>query len=541
MRTTRRPIQVVSTWVRRQPPKVKAFLAVITGMAALVLLRAIVHDHDNLFVAAEAVHSIGISVLIYKLMKEKTCAGDGGKTLFWEEVWAGQASLKASFPELFSLSLQKVATVKEMRDAQGWNLKFRRPLNDWEVNRMVEFLNILERYKELSNREDKLLWAPDTQGRFSVGTAYRNSQRTHTQSSYWPWKMIWKVKVPFKVACFTWLLAKQVVLTQDNRMKKGLDLCSRCFFCECETETINHLFLHCKETVKLWQIFINKRGISWSMPGSIKEALACWNRDGNQSGHRERWKIVPACIWWTIWLERNQRCFEDKSCSMEKMKLKCLALFYFWCKHEYPHEDEDITSLSLKSQELTAMFLAVRLYCSFVMEYDIHTLLDLATLATTLWVIYMIRFNLRSSYMEDKDNFLIYYVVIPCAALALLIHPSTSHFFVNRVFWAFCVYLEAVSVLPQLRVMQNTKIVEPFTAHYVFALGVARFLSCAHWVLQVLDSRGHLLVALGYGLWPSMVLISEIVQTFILADFCYYYVKSVFGGQLVMRLPSGVV
>lgn len=53
----------------------KAFLAVVIGMAALVLLRAIVHDHDNIFVAAEAVHSIGISVLIYKLMKERTCAG----------------------------------------------------------------------------------------------------------------------------------------------------------------------------------------------------------------------------------------------------------------------------------------------------------------------------------------------------------------------------------------------------------------------------------------------------------------------------------
>ncbi|KAK6121434.1 hypothetical protein DH2020_044823 [Rehmannia glutinosa] len=226
--------------------------------------------------------------------------------------------------------------------------------------------------------------------------------------------------------------------------------------------------------------------------------------------------------------------------------------------------------LSLKSQELTAIFLAVRLYCSFVMEYDIHTLLDMATLATTLWVIYMIRFNLKSSYMEDKDNIPLYYVpraaflvtllsafsiihdlmstkftmvlvlyfeVLPCAVIALLIHPSTSHHIINRIAWAFCVYLEAVSVLPQLRVMQNTKIVEPFTAHYVFALGVARFLSCAHWVLQddintSFGHRGHLLVALGYGLWPSMVLLSEIVQTFILADFCYYYVKSVFGDNL---------
>lgn len=67
--------------------------------------------------------------------------------------------------------------------------------------------------------------------------------------------------------------------------------------------------------------------------------------------------------------------------------------------------------LSLKSQELTAIFLAARLYCSVVMEYDIHTLLDSATLITTLWVIYMIRLNLKSSYMEEKDNFITYYVV----------------------------------------------------------------------------------------------------------------------------------
>ena len=57
------------------------------------------------------------------------------------------------------------------------------------------------------------------------------------------------------------------------------------------------------------------------------------------------------------------------------------------------------------------MFLAVRLYCSFVMEYDIHTILDTATLVATLFVIYMIRFKLRSTYMVDKDNFALYYVV----------------------------------------------------------------------------------------------------------------------------------
>jgi hypothetical protein len=62
-------------WVWRQPPKVKAFLAVVAGMAALVFIRFIVHDHDNLFVAAEAAHAIRIGVLIDKVTKEKTCTG----------------------------------------------------------------------------------------------------------------------------------------------------------------------------------------------------------------------------------------------------------------------------------------------------------------------------------------------------------------------------------------------------------------------------------------------------------------------------------
>ncbi len=88
-----------------------------------------------------------------------------------------------------------------------------------------------------------------------------------------------------------------------------------------------------------------------------------------------------------------------------------------------------------------------------------------------------------------------------------------------QILWAMCVYVEAVSVLPQLKMMQNAKVVEKFTAHYVFALGLSRFISCAHWILQIIDGDSFLLQAIGSGLWPAMVLLSEIVQTFILADF----------------------
>ena len=107
----------------------------------------------------------------------------------------------------------------------------------------------------------------------------------------------------------------------------------------------------------------------------------------------------------------------------------------------------------------------------------------------------------------------------PCLLVALFAHPGTHHPLPFRVAWAACVYMEAVSVLPQLRAMQKAKVVEKFTAHYVAALGLSRFISCAHWLLQIMDGRSFLLQAIGSGLWPVMVLLSEVVQTFILADF----------------------
>ena len=45
------------------------------------------------------------------------------------------------------------------------------------------------------------------------------------------------------------------------------------------------------------------------------------------------------------------------------------------------------------------------------------------------------------------------------------------------------------------------------------------------YIWQVIDGHSFIWNTLGYGIWPAFVLLSEIVQTFILADFCYYYVK----------------
>lgn len=41
------------------------------------------------------------------------------------------------------------------------------------------------------------------------------------------------------------------------------------------------------------------------------------------------------------------------------------------------------------------------------------------------------------------------------------------------------------TVPPEPPPSSGLQVVEKFTAHYVFALGLSRFISCAHWILQV--------------------------------------------------------
>ncbi|WMV46720.1 hypothetical protein MTR67_040105 [Solanum verrucosum] len=59
----------------------------------------------------------------------------------------------------------------------------------------------------------------------------------------------------------------------------------------------------------------------------------------------KRWRIVPACMWWTIRKERNQRCFEGKHNNIQKIKTNCLGLYYFWCKQVVIGDAENVFNI----------------------------------------------------------------------------------------------------------------------------------------------------------------------------------------------------
>ncbi|WMV34088.1 hypothetical protein MTR67_027473 [Solanum verrucosum] len=72
------------------------------------------------------------------------------------------------------------ASIVDTRCPQGWNLTFRRHLNDREVGRFVELLQVLSDFLGLSTGSDTMRWKHDSGDQFSVGA--KDHQRF--QASY---------------------------------------------------------------------------------------------------------------------------------------------------------------------------------------------------------------------------------------------------------------------------------------------------------------------------------------------------------------------
>jgi hypothetical protein len=71
-----------------------------------------------------------------------------------------------------------------------------------------------------------------------------------------PWKSIWKVRAPSRVAFFVWTKALGKILTLDNLSNKNIIVLEWCHMCEYCGESIDHLFLSCEVATEMWNAHI---------------------------------------------------------------------------------------------------------------------------------------------------------------------------------------------------------------------------------------------------------------------------------------------
>uniref|UniRef100_A0A2N9EX59 Reverse transcriptase domain-containing protein n=1 Tax=Fagus sylvatica TaxID=28930 RepID=A0A2N9EX59_FAGSY len=260
--------------------------------------------------------------------------GDGSKTKFWDDVWCRSCSLKHAFPDLYSIARNKDAAVGDLLQFQNggvtWLSDFIRHVQNWELESVNLLLELLYSSSAKGYGEDRMCWRGGCKDGFQVKAYYRDILPPSGLTL--PWKSIWRAKAPPRMAFFVWTAALGRILTTNNLRRRRVIVLDYCWLCKSNGESISHLLLHCSYATEIWNFFVNIFGISWVMPFGIVDLLSCWGGGCRNTRIRKVWDMVPLCIFWCIWWERNTRCFEGMERNVLELKGLVLRTLMEWSK-----------------------------------------------------------------------------------------------------------------------------------------------------------------------------------------------------------------
>ena len=132
------------------------------------------------------------------------------------------------------------------------------------------------------------------------------------------------------LATFYMILGMGLGWSFGNLQKRKVWILDWCYMCKCNGESVDHLFLHCPVDMDLWSMVFGLFGVSWVMPQFVVGFLACWQGKFGHHRNRYKWLIVPHCLLWHLWRERNSRCFEDNERSIPDLKLFFFRTLMDW-------------------------------------------------------------------------------------------------------------------------------------------------------------------------------------------------------------------
>jgi len=206
---------------------------------------------------------------------------------------------------------------------------------DWEVDVLTSFFTLLYSYSTRMDceGEDQLWWSPFNKGKFDVRSFYK--ALAWKEAVHFPWKSIWRTKVPLKVAFFAWAVALEKIPTLDNLRKRRVIVIGRCCMCKMNGKFVDHFLLHCEVARALWNAIFSRFSLSWVMPLRVINLLACW-WTGGRSRSAVVWKMVLCCLLWCLWRKHNDRQFEDKEKTIEELISFFFYSLYSWTAASSP-------------------------------------------------------------------------------------------------------------------------------------------------------------------------------------------------------------
>ena len=81
---------------------------------------------------------------------------------------------------------------------------------------------------------------------------------------------------------------------------------NRCNLCKDNEALADHILIHCARTRELWTFLLSSFGLVWVFLDLVRNLLLEWKVKDLGKKRRVVWRLVPICLFWYIWVERNQ-------------------------------------------------------------------------------------------------------------------------------------------------------------------------------------------------------------------------------------------
>ena len=149
------------------------------------------------------------------------------------------------------------------------------------------------------------------------------------------------------------------------------------------------------------------------------------------------------------------------------------------------------------------------LLTNFISLYN--TSIKIFFILSTVTNIFLVFVKYKGTISSDIDTVRIEFLLIGAAVLALLFNHE---FAFMELLWTFSIYLESVSIVPQLSVSSRDKSIEPTMLLYLSALGCHKLFYIFNWIHRYYNE----------GYFDVIAMVAGIVQTAIYANFFILYI-----------------
>jgi hypothetical protein len=242
--------------------------------------------------------------------------GNGRKTSFWHAPWLNGVSPKGIAPKMFTICKRKNWSVAQALHDDEWINKLAIDATS-SIDHLAQFVQLwvsIQRVPLRAEVEDDISWKLTGNGQYSAASAYKLQFLGLVESSLN--SLVWKVWATPKAKNHAWLALQKRLWTADRLRRRGWENCGLCQLCKQTEENHDHLFVHCRYTVRIWELLKGWLGLQGFCP-RLWSGLGIhewWSSMVEGSGpHRKGLASLLLLTVWEIWKERNARVFRHKS------------------------------------------------------------------------------------------------------------------------------------------------------------------------------------------------------------------------------------